>query len=117
MNFPKSVNSFGLAVFFRKFPRPMLVIRAAKSQNELATKALGRNRAWVMAPKIRNSDQQIDILLELRIDHQGQVEAISEHLALRKTPDLPDLRFIQVTRRAVSRRVIPDTGCSTEVGP
>ena len=70
-----------------------------------------------MAPKIRNSDHKNDILLELRIDHQGQVEAISEDLAPPKTPDLPDLRFIHVIRRAVSRRVIPDTGCSSELMP
>ena len=95
----------------------MFAIRTANSQNEFVTKALGCNRAWVITPKIRNSDQKIDILFELRIDHHGQVEAISEHLALPKTLDLPDLRFIHVTRRAVSRRVIPDTGCSTEVGP
>ena len=69
-----------------------------------------------MAPEIRNPDQNIDILLELGIGHQGQVEAICEHLAVRKTPDLPDLRFIQVTRRAVSCRVIPNTGCLAEVG-
>ena len=67
----------------------MLAIRAAKSQNEFVTKALGYNRAWVMTPKIRNSDQKIDILLELRIDHQGQVEAISEHLALPKNTGPP----------------------------
>ena len=54
-----------------------------------------------MAPEIRNSDQKIDILLELRIGHRGQVEAICEHPAFRKTPDLPDRRFIQVIRRAV----------------
>ena len=74
-------------------------------------------RGGFMTPKIRNSDQTNNILLELRIDHQGQVEAISEHLAPPTTPDLPDLRFIHVTRRAVSRRVIPDTGCSSEVRP
>ena len=73
MNFSKSVNLFGAVVFFRNFSRPMLAMRIAKSQNEVATRALGGNRAWVMTPKIRNSDQQIDILLELRIDHQAQV--------------------------------------------
>ena len=89
MNFSNSVNSFGLAVFFRNFHRSMLAIRTAKSQNEFVTKALGYNRAWVMTPKIRNSDQKIDILLELRILHHGQVEAISEHVAVPKNTGPP----------------------------
>ena len=42
-----------------------------------------------MGPEIRISDQQIDILLELRIDRQGQVEAISEHVALPKNTGPP----------------------------
>ena len=67
----------------------MLAIRTAKSQNEFVTKALGYNRVWVMTPKIRNSDQKIDIVLELRIDHHGQVKAISEHLALPKNTRPP----------------------------
>ena len=67
----------------------MLAIRTAKSQNEFVTKALGWNRAWVMTPKIPNSDQTIDILVELRIDQHGQVEAISEHLALPKNTGPP----------------------------
>ena len=41
---------------FRKFLRPMLAIRTAKSQNEFVTKALGWNRAWVTTPKFRNSN-------------------------------------------------------------
>ena len=89
MNFSKSINSFGLAVFFRKIPRLMLAIRIAKSQNEFVTKALGWNRGWVMTPKIRNSDEKIDILLELRIDRHGQAEAISEHLAPPKNTGPP----------------------------
>ena len=67
----------------------MLAIRAAKSQNELVTKALGWNRAWVMTPTIRNSDQTIDILLELRIGHQGQVEAILRAPSLPKNTGPP----------------------------
>ena len=67
----------------------MLAIRTAKSQNEFVTKALGYNRAWVMTPGIRNSDQKIDILVELRIDHHDQVEAISEHLAYPKSTGPP----------------------------
>ena len=67
----------------------MLAIRTAKSQNEFATTAFDVNRVWVMTPEIRNPDQKIYILLELRIDHQGQVEAISEHLALPKNTGPP----------------------------
>ena len=92
LDFSKSVNSFGHAVFFRKFPRPMRAFRATKSQNEFVTEALGCNREFVMTSKVRNSVENIDILLKLKIDRQGQVEAISEHLGSRKTPGLPDLR-------------------------
>ena len=71
----------------------MLAIRTAKSQHKFVTTAFGVNRVWVMTPEIRNSDQKIDILLELRIGHQGQVEAICEHLAVRKhrTSPISDL--------------------------
>ena len=37
-------------------------------------------RGEVMPPEIRNPDQKIDILLEFRIDRNGQAVAISEHL-------------------------------------
>ena len=70
----------------------MLAFRTTKSQNEFVTEALGCNREFVMTSKVRNSVENIDILLKLKIDRQGQVEAISEHLGSRKTPGLPDLR-------------------------
>ena len=89
LNFSKSVNSFGLAVFFRNFLRPMLAIRTAKSQNEFATTEFHCNRAWAMPPESQNFNAKIDIVLELGIDRHGQVDAISEHLALPKNTGPP----------------------------
>ena len=80
----------------------MLAIRTAKSQSEFVTKALGWNRVWFMPPKIWNSEKKVDILLELRIDHQRQVKAISEHLALPKkhpTSPISDL-FMWIVERS-----------------
>ena len=55
-NFLKSVNSFGLAVFFRSVSWSMLSIGGAKSPNEFATKALDWNTGSVHVaehPKFR----------------------------------------------------------------
>ena len=71
-NFSKSVNSFGFAVFFRRFSRPMLSIGAAKSPNEFVTKALDWTKGWGHGPKIRNFVAKIDILLELKMHHSGK---------------------------------------------
>ena len=67
----------------------MRAFRATKSQNEFVTKPLGCNRKLVMTSKFRNSVENIDILIKLKIDHQGQVEAISEHLDLPKNTGPP----------------------------
>ena len=48
LNFSKSVNSFGLAVFFRNFSRLMLSIRVAKSPNEFETKKLDWTKGLAM---------------------------------------------------------------------
>ena len=67
----------------------MRAFRITKSQHEFVTKALGCNRELVMTSKFRNSVENIDILLKLKIDHQGQVDAISEHLDLPKNTGPP----------------------------
>ena len=51
LNFSKSVNSFGLAVFFRNFLRSMLAIRVAKSPNEFETKKLDWTKGLAMTSK------------------------------------------------------------------
>ena len=67
----------------------MLAFRTTKSQNEFVTKAVGCNRELVMTSKYRNSVENINILFKLKIDHQGQVDAISEHLDLPKNTGPP----------------------------
>ena len=67
----------------------MLAFRTTKSQNEFVTKALACNREFVITSTFRNSVENIDILFKLEIDHQGQVQAISEHLDLPKNTGPP----------------------------
>ena len=71
----------------------MPAIRVAKSPNEFETKKLHWTKGLAMSKKIRNFGSKIDILLELKMHHRGENTPGDGHLRVRKTPDLPDLRF------------------------
>ena len=58
-DFSKSVNSFGLAIFFRQFRGSMLSNRDAKSRNEFAAAELHCNMGSGHGPKISNFSVEI----------------------------------------------------------
>jgi len=71
----------------------MLSIRAAKSPNALVTQALDWTKRLAMTQNFRNFVSKTDMLLEPKMHHRGQNTPGNGHPRVRKTPDLPDLRF------------------------